>query len=59
MGEKILKKQHTDSRAFSYAKGNVQLNFTLRTDIKQELKDFKEVLQAALVDVDAEIEAKK
>jgi len=49
----------TESRAFKYAKGDVNLSFTLRTDIVTELKDFKEVLEVALVDVSKIISDKK
>ncbi len=47
------------SRNFNYTKGNVRLNFTLRIDIKQELKDFKECLEQALKDVNEELNSKK
>jgi hypothetical protein len=50
-----LKRDHTDSRYFSYVSGGTNLNFTLRTDIKTELKSFKDCLEAALEDVNAEI----
>jgi hypothetical protein len=33
-----IKKDTTDTRAFSYSKNKVNLNFSLRTDIKSELK---------------------
>lgn len=43
------------TRQFSYKKGEVKLEFSLRVDIKQGLKDFKECLEEALKDVQAEI----
>lgn len=45
-------------RQFSYNKGICNLNFTLRVDIKQELKDFLEILEAAKADVKAELDKK-
>lgn len=49
--KKILTREHVESKTFSYKKGTVQLSFTLRVDVKQELKDFTECLEAALKDV--------
>ena len=51
------------NRRFAYtkntgAKNEVRLSFTLRTDIKQELKDFLELLEAATKEVKEEIEKK-
>jgi hypothetical protein len=51
----IVKKTMEDRKRFVYEKGNVKLDFTLRTDIKQELKDWKELMENAMEDVEAEI----
>ena len=53
-----LKKDHTEIRKFGYSQGTVDLNFSLRVDIKQSLKDFKDLLVAALSDVNDELEKK-
>ena len=50
-----IKKETTDTRAFTYSKNKVQLNFSLRTDIKSELKDFKELLLQAVEDINKEL----
>ena len=50
-----IKKETTDTRAFTYSKNKVQLNFSLRTDIKSELKDFRDILEQALEDVNKEL----
>lgn len=50
-----IKKDTTDTRAFTYSKNKVQLNFSLRTDIKSELKDFKELLLQAVEDINKEL----
>lgn len=55
MAKTFLERKHTDNKDFSYQKGVCKLTFSLRTDIKQELKDFKEMLEAAIIDVDEEI----
>lgn len=46
------------SRQFNYAKGMCSLNFSLRVDVKSQLKDFKELLAAALKDVQEELNKK-
>jgi hypothetical protein len=50
-----IKKDTTDTRAFTYSKNKVQLNFSLRTDIKSELKDFRELLLQAVEDINKEL----
>lgn len=56
--KKILQKDSTVSRKFAYVLGNVSLNFTLRIDIKQELKDFIEILKTAQRDIEEELNKK-
>lgn len=59
-----LERHGQSSRLFSYSMGeagkvgHVNLNFTLRTDIKEELKNFLECMKVAMVEVEEEI-AKK
>ena len=53
--KKLLTKAHTENKSFNFSKGSVNLNFVLRTDIKSQLQDFKELLQQAIFDVDKEI----
>lgn len=50
-----LQINNTTQKNFSYQKGNVSLNFNLRTDIKGDLKDFAELLKVALKEVELEI----
>ena len=57
MKKAIKKETMITKREFSYMLGNVRLNFTLRTDIKGELKDFLEILKDAVQDVVLEIES--
>lgn len=52
---KITSRDHVERKEFNYTRNGVGLNFTLRTDIKQELKDFLELLNEAIKDVSAEI----
>ena len=54
--KKILQTNNTTSKHFDYSKGSVRLSFDLRTDIRQELKDFSELLKVAILEVDNEIE---
>lgn len=51
----ILENKSTTSKNFKYNKGNCRLEFSLRTDIKQELKDFQELLKIALKEVEEEL----
>ena len=53
--KKILKINNTTNKNFSYSLGAVSLNFSLRTDIKQDLKDFAECLKVAIDEVNTEI----
>ena len=50
-----IKTNNTTQKNFAYKKGDVNLSFTLRTDIKTELKDFVELLKVALKEVTDEI----
>ncbi len=56
--KKNLIVNNTTSKNFSYTKGEVSLNFNLMTDIKTQIKDFKELLTKALIDVSEELERK-
>lgn len=58
MTNKFLKRNNTTSKNFDYQKGSVGLKFSLRTDIKQELKDFLELLKTAVEEVEEEIKNK-
>lgn len=53
---KQLKENHNTTKQFDYSKGDVSLKFGLRIDIKDQLRDFKELLEKALQDLDEEIE---
>jgi len=52
---KKVKINNTTSKNFSYSKGSVSLSFSLRTDKKQELKDFIELLKVAQEEIVKEI----
>lgn len=56
--KKPLTINNTEQKNFSYSKGNCNLNFVLRTDIKQELKDFLELLKVAAKEVEEELTKK-
>jgi len=55
----ILRTTSTLSKTFDYSKGNCNLNFSLRTDIKTELKDFLEILKYAIKEVEELTKTKK
>lgn len=50
-----VKTENVTNKTFSYSKGKVTLNFTLRTDVKGELKDFLELLKVAQKEIETEI----
>lgn len=59
LGQKFFKKRiretHITNRTFNYSKNGITLGFALRVDIKDQLKNFKELLLKALEDVEQEI----
>lgn len=56
----VMKKDTSQvTKQFAYFKGGVELKFSLRIDVKQQLKEFKECLEQALKDVSEELNAKK
>jgi hypothetical protein len=54
-----LTKLITTKKEFSYQKGLVSLNFTLKTDIKSELEDFRSCLDLAIQDIDNVLNEKR
>lgn len=54
----IIEKGSVVKKEFNYKKNECSLNFTLRVDVKQQLKDFKDLLVLALKEVDEEITKK-
>jgi hypothetical protein len=49
--KQVLQTNHREQKTFSYTKGNANLSFVLYTDVKTEIKDFMELLEQALKDV--------
>jgi len=54
MAEKIQKSTSL-TKKFAYAIGEVTLQFSLEIEKQDEIKAFREILQKALTDVEAEI----
>jgi hypothetical protein len=53
----ILIRENTGTiKPFSYNKNNLHLGFQLNIERKKELNDFKEILEAAIEDVDKYIQ---
>lgn len=57
--DQIVRDTSVTNRVFSYTRNACTLKFTLRTDIKQELKDYAELLKVGLADVEAQLESMK
>ena len=51
----IVVKSQVTKKEFSFSKNDCNLNFTLRTDIKQQMKDFRDLLVEATEVLDKEI----
>lgn len=50
-----VKTDNKTTKNFSYSKGKVSLSFTLRLDVKNELKDFLELLKVAQKEIELEL----
>lgn len=48
MPKEFLQRNHAESKDFKYTKGKMSLSFVFRTDIKRDMKDFLECLEAAV-----------
>ena len=48
-----------ERKQWDYSKGETKLNFSLRINIKEEMKNFVELLERAVEDVKAQIEKTK
>ena len=53
--DKILKTDAVTKKTFSYTLEGININFTLRVDVKKELKAAKDILIQAIKDFDEEI----
>lgn len=52
----IVKDSSIINRQFSYSLDGVNLNFSLRIDVKKELKTFLELMEAAKRDIELQLE---
>ena len=48
-----------ENKKWTYSKGTVNLNFTLRVDIKQELKDCLEIVERFKSDLEEQLASMK
>lgn len=53
---RILQSDNVTKKTWNYSLDGVNINFTLRNDVKIELKAAVEILQKAIKDFEAEIE---
>ena len=53
--KKILTATSVENKKWDYENGGVRLNFTLRVDIKEEMKNFLEMLKRAQADIESEL----
>jgi hypothetical protein len=57
--KQIINSVLTTNKEFDYSTGNVVLKFTLNIDIKSQLTDYLQLLKAAQLDVQKEIDNHK
>lgn len=50
-----IKKDNSVVKSYKFSKGNINLNFSLRLDTKSELKDFLELLETAIQEVESDL----
>ena len=50
-----LQSSNETKKTFNFSKGSVSLSFTLRVDIKTELKDFLELLKASQLEIENQL----
>jgi len=55
--KKVLKRTEETKRTYSYELDGISFNFTLRTDIKKELKAAIQILKSAVADFERDLEA--
>ena len=53
--KKILQTNNTIQKTFNHTKNGVNIKITLRTDIKQELKDGLEILEVMVKEIKEEL----
>jgi len=56
--KKVMQTNNSTMRQFNHTLGEVTINVSFRTDIKQQLKDGREILKTILQEVEEEL-AKK
>lgn len=57
--KQVIQSSTIQRKTFDYKLGGVNLNFSLRIDIKTELQEFKNCMLKAIEDIDVELEKLK
>lgn len=52
-----MTRNHVDNKTYSYEKDGTVLSFTLRSDTKNQMKNFMELLEAAIKEVGEDLAA--
>ena len=50
---------HVERKQYSYEKNGTTLAFTLRQDVPSEMKDFKQMMEIAVKEIEADLERQK
>lgn len=56
---KVLKRDNVEKKDYSYTLGGVSLSFTLRSDTKEQMKNFLKLMEAAKVDINKQLDKLK
>ena len=56
---KVVKRNNVERKEYSYQLGNITLKATLRSDVKEEMKNFLKLMEAAAVDINKQLDKLK
>ena len=54
----VMTSNNVTKKTFDHTKGEIRIAITVRTDIKQELKDSREILETIIKEIDEELSNK-
>lgn len=56
MAKDFITQVHIPNKQYSYELDGIQLNFTLRQDVKKDMISFKKLCEQAMKDIDVDLE---
>lgn len=52
---KVMQRKQEENKTYSYTLGKISLNITLRSDIKEDMKNFLEIMEQAKKDISEQL----